>query len=459
MYKDKTLRFISLSQANRHSAHPEATPITMRNHWTTWGLLLLLASLAGCSEPFSRKSRQPLPPLETTHFKSKVDNSVVGHIYRLQLQKGDTLADVARHFAIGFQALQDANPGIDPWLPPEGKEIILPLAFILPDAPREGLVINLPSMRLFHFKEHGRVESYPIGIGRAGWNTPLGRTHIVQKKSNPKWVVPESIRREHASLGDPLPKVVPSGPDNPLGSHALRLGFPSYLIHGTNKPYGVGLRISHGCIRLYPENMVNLYSRVEVGTPVTIVDQPYLLGWWGNQLYLEAHTPLQPQGEETVKWLAELEGRLRRIEKEIHGEIDWNRVAETVSEARGIPIPILTKARNLDRLIASVPLAPHPDQWPYSPDFPDFSVGWYLDLDLPLMTRDARKLAAILRHQGPPLPAHRIGDQVFIGPYASKPAAIKIKSRLQRKLQLGSKLVSPWKSQELLKMTVIHYRE
>jgi len=417
----------------------------------------MLLGLGGCQNlmfppTFTETTAPPPPQPETVHFKQEGDSPVIGHIYRVRLQEGDTLADVARHYGIGLQAIQDANPGIDPWAPPPGKEILLPLAFILPDAPHEGIVINLPAMRLFHFpqKVNVEVDSYPVGMGGASWGTPLGRTRIVQKKANPNWVVPVSIRREHAKKGDPLPTVVPPGPDNPLGSHALRLGFPSYLIHGTSKPYGVGLRISHGCIRLYPENIAALYPQVEVGTPVTIVDQPYLIGWRGKQLYLEVHSPLQQKRSELKKILQGLEKHLRQIERETGEEINWKRVTETIAEARGFPVPILAGALDIQTLLGRAPLVPHPGTWPqrYLPP-PPFSTGWYVAIDIPLTAENAQKLVAILRHQGPPLPAHRIDNQVVIGPYQTKATAKKIKSRLQRELQLDSRLISPDKGPPL----------
>ncbi len=424
----------------------------MQRHFSIWLWLTIVTLLTGCSQQVYINTKQvPVHP-DTTQLWVAPGNSVVGHIFRLKPQEGDTLADIARHFTIGLQAIQDANPGIDLWLPPTDREIILPLAFILPDAPREGIVINLPAMRLFHFQGKGYVATYPVGIGRTGWRTPLGQTRIVQKKSNPSWVVPVSIRREHADKGDPLPKVVPPGPDNPLGKHALRLGFPSYLIHGTNKPYGVGLRISHGCIRLYPENIAKLFPEVEVGTPVTIVDQPYLLGWWGKQLYLEAHPPLQ-RGKGK---LVELNKRLIRIERAHHVRISWEKVSETITESRGIPIPVLEPTVDFERLIDQAPLAPHPAIWPHSPNFPALSEGWYVEINPPLTSRASQKMVAILRHQAPPLPAHLIGDRVLIGPYQHKRSTLKIRKRLKRELQLESRLLPPQQSSELTDMTTTH---
>jgi len=428
-----------------------------------WLLLLAMLSLTACQnlhlgrEPGPRT--QPLPlKVETERFQRVGKSPVIGRIYRFRLHEGDTLADVARHFGIGLQAMMDANPDIDPWSPGKGRKIVLPLAFILPLAPKEGIVINLPAMRLFHFPRQGGtyIQSYPVGIGRSRWETPLGRTKIVQKKVHPSWVVPASIRREHARKGDPLPKVVPPGPDNPLGSHALRLGFPGYLIHGTSKPYGVGLRISHGCIRLYPENIKSLFPQVRVGTPATIVDQPYLIGWRDKQLYLEAHTPLQEKSQALKNLVDKLHKRLRREEKKTGRSIDWKRVTEIIAEARGIPVPVLTSAPPLSALIDQAPVIPHPGVWPQQYQPPSFANGWYVALELYLSPINARKLVAMLRHQGPPLPAHRIEDRVVIGPYQSKKEADKVKARLQRELGLKGNLWSPDKSRQWVDRVADH---
>ena len=172
----------------------------------------------------------------------------------------DTLPDIARRFNLGYEEIARANPGVDPWVPGEGREIVLPTQFVLPAAPREGLVINLAQLRVFYFPkvkegEPQTVITHPIGIGKVGWQTPEGSTKVTGKRTNPTWFPPASVRKEHKEAGDPLPSKVPPGPDNPLGAHMMTLGWPSYLIHGTNKPYGVGLRSSHGCIRFYPEDI------------------------------------------------------------------------------------------------------------------------------------------------------------------------------------------------------------
>jgi L,D-transpeptidase ErfK/SrfK len=217
--------------------------------------------------------------------------AVVGELRHVPTRHEETLLDVARQYHVGFRELRIANPGVDPWLPGEGTQVILPTRYVLPDAPRKGIVVNIPEMRLYYYPEPRRGEpakviTYPISVGRRDWNTPLGVTRIVRKVKNPSWRPPKSIREEHAARGEPLPAVVPPGPDNPLGDYALRLGLPGYLIHGTNKPDGIGMQVTHGCIRMFPEDIESLYRQVGVNTPVRLVDQPFKAGWRAGELYL-----------------------------------------------------------------------------------------------------------------------------------------------------------------------------
>ncbi|MBE9527068.1 MAG: L,D-transpeptidase family protein [Proteobacteria bacterium] len=209
----------------------------------------------------------------------------------------DTLLDVARDYNIGQNEIVLLNPTIDRWMPGTQAQILIPKNRILPDTPRKGVTLNLPEYRLYYFsKVHKTVTTHPVSIGRQDWNTPLGKTKIIQKKKDPTWTPPISIKKEHAAEGDILPDVVPAGPDNPLGLFAIRLAVPGYLIHGTNKPYGVGMRVSHGCVRMYPEDIEKLFPEVKVGMPVYIVNQPVKIGWYNNKIYIEVHPQLE--GEE-----------------------------------------------------------------------------------------------------------------------------------------------------------------
>ena len=209
----------------------------------------------------------------------------------------DTLLDVAREYNIGQNEIVLVNPDVDRWLPGTQAAILIPTSRVLPNTPREGLTLNLPEYRLYYYsKDQKTVQTHPVSIGRQDWNTPLGKTRVIQKKENPTWTPPESIKKEHAEKGEILPDVVPAGPDNPLGLFAMRLGVPGYLIHGTNKPFGVGMRVSHGCVRMYPEDIEKLFPEVEVGTPVYIVNQPVKVAWWNKKIYIEVHPQLE--GEE-----------------------------------------------------------------------------------------------------------------------------------------------------------------
>lgn len=299
-------------------------------------------------------------PLKGDRFVIPPDGNVVGEVRVVRARYEDTLFDIARQYNLGFEEITQANPDIDPWLPGEGTPIFLPTQFILPDAPREGIVLNVATMRLFYFPpvqspEPLVVITYPVGIGRVGWATPTGSTKVVAKARNPTWYVPASIRREHAEMGDPLPPQVPPGPDNPLGKFTLRLGIPSYLIHGTNKPEGVGMRVSHGCVRLYPEDIEALYKQVSVGTAVRIVNQPILVGWLHGTPYLEAHSPLEDDRRDWYSWLEPL---LNTPEHPEYHEtmIDWERVARLIDQPRGFPVPIARRSPDLEKVLASARL-------------------------------------------------------------------------------------------------------
>ena len=238
-------------------------------------------------------------PSLVNHFViDSPQQTVIGVPQIVLAQQADTLSDLARTYGLGYDELAVANPGVDPWLPGDQTPVLLPTQFVLPDVPREGIVLNIASRRLFYFPQmpEGQaqvVKTYPIGIGRVGWETPLGATTVVAKAVNPQWYVPASVRREHREMGNPLPSVIPPGPDNPLGTRVLKLEMPGYLIHGTNQPYGVGMRVSHGCVRLYPENIEYLYELVSIGEPVRIINEPFLIGELNGEIIFEAHEPLE----------------------------------------------------------------------------------------------------------------------------------------------------------------------
>lgn len=290
-------------------------------------------------------------------YELKGSDSVVGELDSTRAEYNQTLLDIGRSHGFGYHDLKLLNPDIDTWIPGEGKEVLLPGQFILPNAPKEGIVLNIPEMRLYYFPEvktgeARQVITYPLGVGREGWATPYMKTRIIQKKVHPAWYPPESIRKEHEEKGDPLPEIVKPGPDNPLGDFALKLGGGDYLIHGTNKPFGVGMRVSHGCIRLYPEDIKDLFQRVKVGTPVNIINQPYKIGELDGVIYLEVHPHLDEDNEHfSQNSLTEVVKYIIEMTEENHYKIDWKQIKQIVAESRGIPVAIGVHTPELQAIV------------------------------------------------------------------------------------------------------------
>jgi len=276
---------------------------------------------------------------------ARADGNIIGSISTYVTEHDDTLLDVARKFDLGFVELVAANPGVDPWLPGEGTTLLLPTEHILPDAPHNGLVVNLTEMRLYYYRHPGEApETHPVGIGSEGMNTPVASTTIVRKQANPTWYVPASIRAEKPEL----PAVMPPGPDNPMGMFALYLGFTSgnFRIHGTNQPFAVGRRVTHGCMRLYPEDIEDLFHKVNPGTPVTFVDQPVKVTWDGGELYMEVH-PSKAQAdqlEEEHKLTEEMADGVVEFATKAAGDaasrLDIPTIIRAGLERRGYPIRI-----------------------------------------------------------------------------------------------------------------------
>jgi L,D-transpeptidase ErfK/SrfK len=304
-----------------------------------------------------------LAALETRHFTlSSADQEMIGETQVLFARDENTFSAIGREYNLGYEEMRRANPGVDQWLPGEGTPIYLPTATLLPDAPRDGIVVNVPAMRLFYFTSAKlptdatakliSVTSHPIGIGAEDWATPFGEAKVTQKALDP---VDVPARREHAERGDALPRIVQPGPDNPLGRFAMALSIPGYLIHGTNKPAGVGMRSSHGCIRLYPEDIEELFERVAKGTTVRIVNQPVLAGWRDGQLYLEVHPPLAEEQHDLVAEAdAALVGALERAGAAAATvQIDRAAVQTIVAEQRGMPLPVLRSSRSLAQHLAA----------------------------------------------------------------------------------------------------------
>ena len=429
---------------------------------TNWTFLAALAALAlvlqACAAPPKMRLLRPAEGpvekrVEQPAAAAPASEQLIGRLAAVRVREGDSLPDIARHFGLGHDAVKEANPGADVWAPPAGSRVLLPRMFILPDAPRQGIVINLAAMRLFHFTGRNRpVVTYPVGIGEEGRSTPMGGMWIERKAVRPTWYVPASIRRDHAQRGDPLPSEVPPGPDNPLGEYALYLSRPSYVIHGTNKPFSIGMRATNGCIRLYPEDVEKLYRAVPVKTPVHIVNQPYLVGRAGGMLYLEAHAPQEELDAADVE--KKLYARLRDMERRETRRLDWKRVEETVTQARGIPVPVLEGGGGLEAMIVAAEDLPRPARLNGQPLVPPMKAGaWYVRADETIGEDNAKRMAAVLNHQGPQIPARVVqkGNRyhVLAGPYADRKAALAAVKRLKVDLEIDGAIVGPAESRTL----------
>ncbi len=273
-------------------------------------------------------------------FALPENGDVVGEIQMTTVRRGESLSEIGRRYDVGVYEMIEANPTVDPWVPTAGSVVLIPTQFILPSAPRQGIVLNLAEMRLYYYHpDKPTVTTYPVGIGKKGWSTPLATTKVIDKKKDPAWVPPASIRAEHRAKGDILPAVVPGGPGNPMGRFALYLALGEYRIHGTHKPGGIGVRGSHGCVRLFPEDIESLYYTVPVGTSVRIIHEPYKIGWHKNRLYLESHQPLT---EGRYAGSDSIESLKRAIEKAITGThtVNWTSAQMAAKAQKGYPMRI-----------------------------------------------------------------------------------------------------------------------
>lgn len=313
-------------------------------------------------------------------------NDIIGAVTRVSAHSEETLLDIARRHGLGYEDVVRANPAVDAWLPGEGTEILLPTRFVLPQVPRRGIVLNLAEYRMYYFPEarpgsRALVMTWPISIGRMDWATPLGMTRITAKAKNPSWYPPESVRAEHLADGDPLPRVVPPGPKNPLGDYAMRLDIPGYLIHGTNRPAGVGMRVTHGCIRMFPEDIEFLFDQVGINTPVRIINEPVKIGWDGDELVLEVHrtlevigppdpvaqaasadmaddgatavadvAPADPPAKDALTLLTE---QFVAVTGTRPGELDWDQAESALARANGVPAAVGRSIKNAATSAAS----------------------------------------------------------------------------------------------------------
>lgn len=339
--------------------------MNIRNTLTLWGptslAVLLAASLANPSFATAEQQADSQPQelsqeqqnavddtaqitdeadedeLPRGHFRLPEKGDVIGERYTVVVEDpAQTLIDIARRHNIGYEEIRMANPDVSLWVPGAGTEVVIPAQYILPPAPREGVVVNLSELRLYYYPadKPGIVETYPVSVGREEFATPIGITRTTVKVKDPAWAPPASMRREAAERGDPAPSVVPPGPDNPLGEHAILLAMPSYLIHGTNRPEGVGMRVSRGCIRMYPEDIKSLYERLPSGTQVNLMDAPFKAGWGADgTLYVQSFQQL----EENVGNFEPLLNALERVTELTEGsiEIDADQIQRAIEAPDG----------------------------------------------------------------------------------------------------------------------------
>lgn len=395
-------------------------------------------------------------------FSLTEKQSVFGQAGVLDAETGDSLPLIARYFGLGFDEITLANPEIDPWLPEQGDSVSLPLRFVLPHVARNGLVLNLAAKRLFYFPgdKGNKVITFPIGVGREGWQTPTGTTRIIEKKLHPRWVVPKSIRLEHAKKGDPLPKIVPAGPGNPLGNYALRLAIPGYLIHGTNKPYGVGMAVSHGCVRLYPDDIALLFKLIETGTQVRLVNQPFLIGEDRSELYIQIYPSDHISNKQTKKLLITFKSKLKRIEQKSKRHIDWHLVNAAILRRDGVPVSIFIGDEDKKNTVK----VSHPSELSSQITPAPLDIeSWRLKVAGFSEINSARRLAVMLNHQGPTIPAHTLsvdtGFIVVAGPFYSIKEAQVSSNRLRIDFQLQTELLQPGKVIPDLQNTTAFFSE
>ncbi len=426
----------------------------LSNTLSLTALFVVIISLNGCAAMKTVHEEPQLVPryleehVERNKFSVAKGDDVIGRLTFITLEKGDTLPDIARHFSLGLNGVSAANPGVDIWVPKAGERIMLPLSFILPDAPRKDIVINLAAMRLFQFKANGdslAVLTFPAGVGTEERPSPMGQMHVVRKVNRPTWHVPVSIARDHLKKGDILPAAVLPGPQNPLGEYALYLSKPSYLIHGTNKPASIGLRATNGCIRLYPESVKILFENTPVKTPVNIVDQPYLLGQSNGVVYLEVHASTQ---DIDATEFDKIYAKLRNLEKKSGHTLDWSKVKTVLAEARGIPVPIFEIRPGSGNGIAEPREVRHPSELYGRPKIAELKTDAWSVLAADLRDEtDAVRLAAIINHQGPQIPARVIaknaGYRVVAGPFNDMRDARDAIKRLKIDLEIDGRLIEP----------------
>lgn len=294
---------------------------------TTFGFLCVSANVPDI-QPAWKGGQSTI----TTHTYDPRVRTVIGSPTRHVVSRGDTLLDIARDFKLGFNQLEALYPHIDPWIPPQGMELLIPTQWVLPETVESGIIINSAELRLYHFLTAGAeplVQTYPIGIGGLDWPTPTGSFTVGEMRENPTWYVPPSLREKYGF------SAIPPGPKNPLGSHWIRLGQSNYGIHGTNNPWSVGRRVTHGCIRLYPEDIEHLYQTIRPGTPVTIIYEPVKIGQIEGRIYAEVHGDPYQRINDFIQY-----GHRRLREARVDGTVDLKRFEALLEQRPGLPVDI-----------------------------------------------------------------------------------------------------------------------
>ena len=312
------------------------------------GLTVLLLCSSQWLSAADRIHQYKLPTVPT--------DNMVGDLSFIKVKDTDTFSDIASLYGLGFDNLRSANPTVDPWLPKEGEIIVLPRLYILPETTREGIVVNIPEKRLYYFPtvkagQQPSVEIYAVSVGRQEWNTPVVSTKVTGRVIEPTWYPPKSLRAEHLAQGNMYPRVVPPGPENPLGKYLLQLSIPTYFIHSTNNRFGIGMQVTRGCIRMFPEDIESIFNRVAVGTPVSIVNKTYKIGRENDLVYLEVNpmpeVNLQqmtmaieqcPQDNATALEL--IRSKIGLLEENMELVLDWNMIERIRTEATGLPIAV-----------------------------------------------------------------------------------------------------------------------
>ncbi|MBM4191823.1 MAG: L,D-transpeptidase [Gammaproteobacteria bacterium] len=287
-------------------------------------------------------------PIGAVEYELRGDGAdIFGKLERIHARHEDTLIEIARRYSLGYEELIRVNKGVDPWLPGEGTQIVIPGQRLLPTSNREGILVNLPEHRMYFFPpaktgEPSKIMTFPVSVGKMDWQTPLGTTTVVSKQKDPAWYPPASVRAEHEARGDPLPFVVPPGPKNPLGRHALRLNIPggAYLIHGTNNPDAIGMAVTHGCLRMYPEDVAVLFDAVKVGTKVNLINEPLKMTRVAGEVWIEVHPPIDAEGQTSTVKLEDFESHLDALLGEAEFAVNWDIAIEALRDASGIPVII-----------------------------------------------------------------------------------------------------------------------